>query len=147
MIHGANVKTSYLINAAQVATNATASGTIDTIGFDFLQVDVLLDTQAATSSNPATLKLTEGTNTSATSAIGTFTGDDTSDGFTIPNADTSNAQIVQLNVDLRGRERYQKLSVTPAGAAQIVGAVAKLSRAKEAPVGTTDQNVAAVVNG
>jgi len=149
VIYSQNVKTVVPFAPASTATNATAAGNIDTLGYDYCSVDVILDSAGATSSNPAVLKLTECDTTVVSSfvAITAFTGDNTSGGFTIPAADTANPQCVKLNVDCRGRKRYLKLSVTPAGAAQIVGAVANLSRAELSPTTDALAGCAEIVNG
>jgi hypothetical protein len=122
-----------VIAPASTATNATASGVIDTMGYEEVKVCVLLDSAASTSNNPVTLSLTESDDATTYVAIAAFTGDAT-DGFTIPNADTVNAQVVELNVDARARKRYLKVTVTPGTAAQIVGAVAVLGKAKDSTV-------------
>jgi len=121
-----------VIAPASTATNATASGNVDTLGYDEVKVCVLLDSAAATSSNPSVLKLSESDDTVVTNFadITGFVGDAT-DGFTVPAADTDDPQVVELNVDARARKRYLKVSVTPAGAAQIVGAVAVLGKAED----------------
>ena len=116
-----------VIAPASTATNATASGTIDTLGYDEVKVCVLLDSAAATSSNPSVLKLDESDDLTTYADITGFEGDAT-DGFTVPAADTANPQVVELNVDCRARKRYLRVQVTPAGAAQIVGAVAVLGK-------------------
>jgi len=138
VIHAQNVKKSIPITPQSVATNATATGNVDLLGYDYCSIDVILDSAGATSSNPAVLKLTECDTTVVSSfvAITAFTGDNTSGGFTIPAADTAAAQVVRFNVNAHGRKRYLKVSITPAGAAQIVGAVAECSRAQSSP--TTD---------
>lgn len=122
-----------VIAPASTATNATASGVIDTMGYEEVKVCVLLDSAASTSNNPVTLSLTESDDATTYVAIAAFTGDAT-DGFTIPNADSVNPQVVELNVDSRARKRYLKVSVTPGTAAQIVGAVAVLGKAKDSTV-------------
>jgi hypothetical protein len=122
-----------VIAPASTATNATASGVIDTMGYEEVKVCVLLDTAASTSNNPVTLSLTESDDATTYVAIAAFTGDAT-DGFTIPNADSVNPQVVELNVDSRARKRYLKVTVTPGTAAQIVGAVAVLGKAKDSTV-------------
>ena len=121
-----------VIAPASTATNATASGNVDTLGYDEVKVCALLDSAAATSSNPSVLKLSESDDTVVTnfSDITGFVGDAT-DGFTVPAADTDDPQVVELNVDCRARKRYLKVSITPAGAAQIVGAVAVLGKADD----------------
>lgn len=122
-----------VIAPASTATNATASGVIDTMGYEEVKVCVLLDSAASTSNNPVTLSLTESDDATTYVAIAAFTGDAT-DGFTIPNADSVNPQVVELNVDSRARKRYLKVTVTPGTAAQIVGAVAVLGKAKDSTV-------------
>jgi hypothetical protein len=119
-----------VIAPASTATNATASGVIDSMGYEEVKVCVLLDSAASTSNNPVTLSLTESDDATTYAAIAAFTGDAT-DGFTIPIADTVNPQVVELNVDCRARKRYLKVTVTPGTAAQIVGAVAVLGKAKD----------------
>lgn len=121
-----------VIAPASTATNATASGNVDTLGYDEVKVCVLLDSAAAVTSNPSVLKLSESDDTVVTNFadVTGFVGDAT-DGFTVPAADTDDPQVVELNVDTRARKRYLKVSVTPAGAAQIVGAVAVLGKAED----------------
>ena len=128
------------------ATTATATGNIDTIGYDEVKVVVLLDTQASTTSNPATLKLSESDDTVVTNFanVTQFVGDAT-DGFTIPNAVTSVGQVVEMNIDCRKRKRYLKVSITPAGAAQVVGAVAIMGKAENSTLSAA--LAAASVNG
>ena len=132
MIYAQCVGTVPMVLPQQIATNATANGIIDCKGADYLSVVFSLDTQAATSSNPAVLKLQESDDTVVTNAvdIDAFVGDGAS-GFTIPNADTSSPQTVRLNVNLLGRKRYVRAVVTPAGAAQQVCVTGSLSRADD----------------
>lgn len=114
--------------AATVATNATTAGTVDTLGYDYATVVFHGDT---TSTNPGTLDLTEGTNTSAATAITAAVGDTA---FTIPAADTDNGVQVVFHVDLRIREQYLRCVAQAAGAGQICSAWAILSRAKNSPI-------------
>ena len=142
MIHAQNAKKGVIVIPQSVATNATASGSFDCLGYEYAEVDVILDTAAATSNNPATVTLYEGDTSTAFTAIAAFTGDDTTNGFTIPAADTSVAVIYGMFVDLRKRKRYLKLALTTAGAAQICGATYRLSRADEAPNTATERGLA-----
>ena len=121
-----------VIIPVSTATNATAAGDIDTIGYESVLVAVQLDTAASTTSNPSVLKLSESDDTVVTNFtdITGFVGDAT-DGFTIPDVSATLATMIQLNVDSRARMRYLKVSITPAGAAQVVGAVAVLGKAKD----------------
>jgi len=141
-----NTASKVIVAQASTATNATAAGYVDTLGFDEAAVDVFLNSAAATSSNPSVLRLMESDDTETTNfaAITGFTGDAT-DGFTIPAADTANAQIVRMNVDCRARKRYLRVEITPAGAAQVVGAQATLGKAGDSTVARAE--MAAVQDG
>lgn len=141
-----NTATKIAIKPTSSAAGATNSGYVDTLGYDEAAVDVSLDTQAAVSSNPSVLKLSHSDITDATgfADITGFVGDAT-DGFVIPNADTANPQIVRLNVDLRARKRYLKVTVTPAGATQLIAAVVTLGKADNTTVARAQ--MAAVVDG
>lgn len=145
MIHSQNEKSAVLINPASVASTATATGWVDTIGYEYASIDVILDSVAAASNNPVTFNLQEGTITNPSSAtnISGFVGDTD---WTIPNMVTNAASIVRMDVDLRTRERYLTLDITPA-TTQIIGAVCRLSRAKDAPDTTTEAGVTAHVIG
>ena len=146
MIHTENEKSVVVIKPTSVATTATATGRIDTRGFNWCSVDVILDSAAATSSNPATLNLSEGTITTFASAttVSGFVGD--SD-FTVPAASTDTPQTVRFEVDCRTRERYLFVSVTPAGATQLLAAQARLSRAELTPTNAATTGAAELVTG
>ena len=121
-----------VIKPQSVATTATVTGNIDTLGYEEVKVCVLLDSSASTSNNPSTLKLSESDDTVVTNFadITGFEGDAT-DGFTIPAVSASLPTVVDLAVDCRARKRYLKLTLTPGGATMIVGATAVLGKAKE----------------
>ena len=121
-----------VIKPQSVASNATATGTIDRLGYEEVKVNVLLDSAASTTSNPSVLKMSESDDTEATNFadITGFVGDAT-DGFTIPAVSATLPTSVSLAVDCRARKRYLKLTLTPGGAAQLVGATAELGKAKE----------------
>jgi len=133
------------ISQASATNAATATGQIDTLGFDYVSIDVITATSNAVSNNPSVLKLSESDTTDATnySDITEFVGDGTG-GFTIPNSVTSGNWGVKFNVDLRAKKRYLKVSVSPV-TTQVITAIANLSKAKSAPVNTTDANVKALV--
>lgn len=128
-----NVKTVSVIKPQSVATNATATGVIDRLGYDEVAINVHLDTAAATSSNPAVLKVGEGDTSTAFTDITALVGDGQG-GFTIPAADTSAPQIIRLNLDARARKRYLQVSLTSAGAAQLAGVTADLNKADDTTV-------------
>ena len=131
MIHSQNEKSVVMINPASVASTATATGYVDTLGFNYLSIDVVLDSVAAATNNPATFNLQEGTITNPTSQTN-ITGGVGDTGWTVPNMDTSDPTIVRFDVDLTDRERYITLDITPT-VTQIIGAVARLGRAQVTP--------------
>ena len=59
-----------------------------------------------------------------------------SGGFTIPTSGsrTAGSNVVRLNVDLRGKKRYLKVSATPV-AASVVASVVRLGRGE---IGASD---------
>jgi len=143
MIHALSEKTVVLLKPQSVATSATATATMSRDGFDYLTIDVLLDSAGAVSSNPAVLKLAEGDGTSytdITAGVGDGTG-----GFTIPDADTANPQVVRFCIDCRKRKKNLKITLTPAGAAQLVGALAILRRSRIAPLSDSQKGAAEIV--
>lgn len=136
-----------VINQSSTTNAETASGNIDTMGYDFLSLDVITTTSNAVTNNPSVLKLAESDDTvvSNFSDITEFVGDGTG-GFTIPDAVTSGDWGVKFNVDLRGRKRYLKLSVSPV-TTQTISGIGNLTKAEQSPVSATDANVKALVEG
>jgi len=138
-----------VICIAQSSTTnaATATGNIDTLGFDFCTLDVIMATSNDTTNNPTVFKLQESDDTTVTNFadITAFVGDGTG-GWTIPAAVTSGNWGAKFNVDLRGRKRYLRLSISPL-TTQVITAIANLYRGDEAPVNTTDADVKALVEG
>lgn len=135
------------ISQASTTNAATASGNIDTLEYEYATIDVIMATSNVVSNNPSVLKLAESDDTvvSNFADITAFVGDGAS-GFTIPNSVTAGNWGVKFNVDLRGRKRYLKVSVSPL-TTQVITCIANLFRGDVAPVNTTDANVKALVNG
>lgn len=109
---------------------------IDTLGFDYVSIDLLMTTANVVSNKPTTLKLQEGDTTSSYADITAFVGGGTG-GFTIPSANTATttAPYARFNVDTRGRKRYLQLLVSPA-TTQVSAATCRYSaeRAGQTPV-------------
>ena len=136
-----------MIAQAAATAASTASGIVDTIGFDYASIDIILATMAATTNNPSVLRLMESDDTVVTNfaAIAEFVGDNTTDGFVIADADTSNAQGYRFDVNLVGRERYLRIEISPVVTTQIVSVIANLSRADELPVTAAKAGVVVLV--
>ena len=130
-----SLESKVVINDSGVTNGETATGNIDTLGYDWLTLDVMMTTSNAVTNNPSTLKLSESDDTVVTN-FANISGAVGDTDFTIPNADTSASAIYKFNVDLRGRKRYIKLSVTPL-TTQGVHAIANLGLGDEAPVAAT----------
>lgn len=147
MNYGQNDKTVILFNDPDVTAAETQSGYVDTQDFDYAIIEVLVGTADDPTSNFSTLTLSEGLVSNAFTAIATFTGDDTTNGFVIPVADSSNPQVVvRMNVRLDKRERYLKLEAAPT-VAQAVLAVAHLSYKDETPTSVSDLGVGVTRTG
>jgi hypothetical protein len=141
-MNSANAKWQQLIAPAALGSSGATvnSNLIDTAGFDYLEV-VLNQGAATASSTLAALQLQEGDSSSTVSAAvtGTIVGTSTAlfnaagGGSNLPSTATNNT-LQLFNVDLKGRKRYQQLSLTLGGSsATYVDAVARLSRAERAP--------------
>jgi hypothetical protein len=128
-----NTATKVVIAPLSVATNATATGVLDTLGFEEAAIDITMDTAADTTNNPTVLKLSEGDDTNASTDVTAFVGDGVG-GFTIPAVSESDPTVVRFNLDLRKRERYLKVTLTAGGAATIMGVNAILGKAKDSSV-------------
>ena len=147
MIYGQNDKTAVFFIDGALTNGETASGFVDTQDYDFAVIEVVSSTSNDTTNNFTTLTLSEGTATTGYTAIATFTGDDTTDGFAIPAADTANPQVVaRLNVRLDKRERYLKLEAAVL-TTQAVVAYAHLSHADETPTTVANLGIGVAQTG
>lgn len=153
MIQTQNTRVQIMLDpGATLATNATATGWVDTRGYDYCSVIVAVGTSS--SAALTALKLMEGSATNSTTAIVALTGGtatSSSVGFVIPTHATNGTSTSQayavMNVDCRKRARYLVMNLTPA-ATNTVTALAVLSRADEMPSGTaaTGENAAVIVD-
>lgn len=145
------MKNVLMLRESSTATNATATGVLDCLGFDFASIDIYAGTNSAVTQTHTVLKLTEGDTTvySNSTDITKFVGGGTG-GFTLPNVATQTADVKSLkfNVDCRTRKRYLFAAITPSGtAAQVVTMVANLGRGEIVPVTASDCNALLLVNG
>ena len=126
MIHAQKTKSVVFMAPIDVVTNETQSGTgVDTLGWDYAQIDVMLETQTAVSDNPQVFDLRESADATTYSTIAAFLGDT---GWTVPDVSTTVATTVRFNVDLRKRERYLAVFLTTQGADQYCSGSGQLSR-------------------
>lgn len=136
MIHAQNSKVVSLITPGSVATNATATATVNCVGWDYAEVQLHLATQTA--SNTDTLVRLE-------EADGTTYATHADLALTTVAPDTSSAQIYKWFLDLRARKKNLKISYTPAGAARVASATVTLSRPEQAPTTAALRGVTAQV--
>lgn len=150
MIHAQHEKHVVLIAPVSLATDATATGQVDCLGFNYLAVDVIQDTAADATNNPTVMKLSESdiTDASGFSDITAMVGDGVG-GFTVGNHDTAATEVGnphRLNLDLKGHKRYIRLTLTSGGAATLSAAMAHLSRGEDGPITASQSGVRTLVN-
>jgi len=143
------LKTIVAVNAVSKTNGATASGLIDTLGFDWCTIDIIAATSDVVSNKPTVLKLQEADTTDATNLadiVGFRGGTD----FTIPNANTAATAVLQnnykFNVDCRARKRYLSPTISPQ-TTQVITIIANLGRGEQAPVTAAKANAMTLAEG
>jgi hypothetical protein len=130
--------------SASVATNATHSHEIDTVGYGYLSVDVAFSPFAtATSSYATVLKLQE------SDTAGSGQVDIPGMTVTAGAGSTTGAKagaVARFNVDLRGSKRYVTVVATPGNSASVVTA-ARLGKANDMPYKAANAGVNDWVSG
>lgn len=130
-----NTATKVMVAAVSKSAGSTATGYVDTLGFSECAIDVQMDSQASTTSNPSVMKITESEDTvvgNSTAIVG-LEGDAT-DGYTIAAANSSAPYITRFNISLKARKRYLHITINPTGTTGLVSVQATLSRAKDSTV-------------
>mgnify|MGYP003631744712 CR=1 FL=1 len=130
-----------LLLAPQAMTNsATVTANVDCDRADYATIEIALASEINTNAVGPTISLLQSDDTVVTN-FATVTADRSSEAFVT-------AKTVVYQVDLRGKKRYLRLSVTTATATNddvTVSAVANLTRNRESPLGTTGQGDAVVI--
>jgi len=110
------------------------TGVIDTVGYNQLCIEFFLDV-AAPSSVITVMAVSESDTTSGFTAIAALTNGTGANNFTpiVPNL--SNPDIVEMQIDLRGRKRYLQVSLAST-TARLAAVLGILGRA-EIGVGST----------
>lgn len=140
MNHIEGTKTVAKVSVA-VATNATHSHEIDTLGADYASIDVVFSQFSATTTSYASvLKVQQ------SDAAGSGQAD--LSGYTITAGAGSTTggtgAVARFNVDLRGKKRYLTVVATPGNAATIAS-VARLSKLEDMPISAAAMGVNDVV--
>lgn len=145
MIHAQNHKVVAELPTAAIGSTATATLTIDCLGYDHASVTVLRASNASTVFANA-VKVEESDDNSSYSNVTALVGGGTG-GFSIPAVSNTNAtSVLKFDIDTRAKKRYLKVSYTP-GATATVAMVARLGRAEESPVSNSDAGVIGRVVG
>lgn len=143
------------VTGAGSATNAGTftSANIDTLGYDFVTIDVSATTQSASTQagSPSVLKIQESDTTVASTfadvvgfrgASATATNVD----FVVGVGKTSGVNAYKFNVDARNRKRYLNLVISPT-TTQTFQVNANGFRAEQAPITATKAGVTNLIEG
>lgn len=135
------LKQKFLLSAS-LASDASHTAVIDTLGYDRLSLGVAFSTVAQTTPE-ITLKVGEGDTTSAFTDIPELIAGGAS-GFTkpVPPTNTSVPNTMQFDLDLRNRKRYLLLTVTPF-TTKVVTSFATLGRPDSGPPAATADGLSA----
>lgn len=135
MMHLQNTVTKVVVAAVSKSAASTATGYVDTLGFSECAIDVQLDSQASTTSNPSVMKIAESEDTVVSNAVD-ITGlvGDATDGYTVAAANSSAPYITRFNISLKARKRYLHITINPTGTTGIVAVHATLGRPKDSTV-------------
>lgn len=137
MIHSQASKDAILIEAQSVATNGTATATVNCVGYRYARVLLQLGTAVA-SNVDVTVTLTESDGTTYT------THADLAMTTAAPN--TSAGQMYAWYLDLRNRKKNLKITYAPnTSVARTAAATINLSRAEQSPVSAADHGLAGQV--
>lgn len=144
-----HAKTLHLLLASASQTNsATRTANLDTAGAHYAEITMNFASEINTNAIGPTLSLLESDDTVVTN-FATFSSD-----FERSAEDITAAKVIKYGLDLRGRKRYLRLSVTTATATNdnvTMGANASLSKKAIGPASEAamagDTNTVVVVKG
>ena len=132
--------------SASVATNATHSHEIDTLGFEYVSVDVAISPfVTVTSAYASVLKLQQsdvsGSGQVDISGMAAVIGAGATTGANV-------GAVARFNVDLKAIKRYVTVVCTPGGTAtQAVSSSARLSKGQDMPISAASAGVNSFVSG
>ncbi len=134
MITAQNSKRTVLIASKAMTNTETATANLDTKRADYATININLGVEKNTDAVGPTIALLESDDTVVTN-FATFDAN-----YAKTALDLTAARQLVYHVDLRGRKRYLRLSVTTATATNddiVVGAIAETTRLAESPATTT----------
>ncbi len=137
-----NTKT--VVGTTVTSAAATATLTIDTLGYAYASVDVIVAVSTTPANTAASilnvLSLSGGETTTAGSSIYTVAAPASS------AAVTAQPSVVRFDIDLRGKGRYVKVDATPATALATT-IVARLSKGEVGPDSASEMGALAKYSG
>ena len=137
-----NTKT--VVGTTVTSAAATATLTIDTLGYAYASVDVIVAVSTTPANTAASilnvLTLSGGETTTAGSSIYTVAAPAAS------AAVTAQPSVVRFDIDLRGKGRYVKVDATPATALATT-IVARLSKGEVGPDSASEMGALAKYSG
>jgi hypothetical protein len=136
--------TKSLVGTTVTSAAGTATLTIDTLGYAYASVDVVVAVSATPANTAASilnvLTLSQGDTNTAGSSVYTVA---------VPAASvavTAQPSVVRLDVDLRGKSRYLKVDATPATSLATT-IVARLGKGEAGPETAAAKGVLAKYSG
>jgi hypothetical protein len=148
MIHAQNDKVVGSVEAAAIGSTATATLTVDTLGYDHASLTVMRASNAATTfANVLKVEESDALSTDYSNVTALVMGG--TGGFTVTAisvAGTALTSVVKMDVDTKARKRYLKVSYTP-GVSATVAITGRLSRAEVSPATATEAGALAWVKG
>lgn len=138
MIHSQMEK---VVGTLPATGSSAVTLTVDTLGYDYASLTVLRGSNASTVF-ASVLKVEESDDNSSYSNVSGLVG---GTDFTIPTVtDTAGTSVVKLDVDVKAKKRYLKVTATPA-ASMPVAITGRLSRGENAPTTASEAGVLAWV--
>ena len=128
MMHPQQTKTVSILAPAALASNATATGLIDTLGFDDCQIDVILDSAAATTSGVDSLYIKEHDSSADTSLFATFSGCVMGTDYTTGVGSATAGVLYRFHIDMRARKRWLLIGLqieTPTNYGCVMGTLSR----------------------
>ena len=136
--------TKTVVGTTVTSAAGTATLTIDTLGYAYASVDVLVAVSATPANTSASilnvLTLSQGDTNTAGSSVYTVAAPAAS------VAVTAQPSVVRLDVDLRGKSRYLKVDATPATSLATT-IVCRLGKGEKGPESAADKGALAKYSG
>lgn len=133
-----------VVGSSAAGTAGTATLTIDTLGYAYASIDVVVAKSATAAHTAAsilnTLTLSQGDTTAAGNTVYSVAVPDAS------AAVTSQPSVVRFDIDLRGKSRYVKVDASAVGTLATT-IVARLGKAEDGVDTTTQMGVLSKYTG